>query len=223
MHDLYICPGIRFRVGLSLSAPNECDASEFLGEFTTSLIATIMAIQRSLSVQQVNRKFYDYNGSLSQEDSGYYFGLQDHRKEQPLRDKLDLTGLVGIADKCDCQMRCGLPCDTQRWLPRMQPVQMPGDITLELLNKTIVNSGYSIRYDFKLAGPARMTIHLMPLEGVKMVDWSFLRGMLDSPAKYKPPYQITFTWGADSSPIEFYVELTVRITQTKPDNITCVR
>ncbi|XP_002005471.3 endoplasmic reticulum metallopeptidase 1 [Drosophila mojavensis] len=161
-----------------------------------------------LNFLQVNRKFYDYNGSLSQEDSGYYFGLQDHRKEQPLRDKLDLTGLVGIADKCDCQMRCGLPCDTQRWLPRMQPVQMPGDITLELLNKTIVNSGYSIRYDFKLAGPARMTIHLMPLEGVKMVDWSFLRGMLDSPAKYKPPYQITFTWGADSSPIEFYVELT---------------
>lgn len=170
-----------------------------------------MAFQRSLFVQQVNRKLYEYNGSISQENSGYYFGLRDHRKEQPLLDKLDLTGLVGIADTCDCQMQCGLNCDTERWLPRKQPVEVPGDTKLELLNKTVVNSGYSIRYDFKLAGPARMTIYLMPLEGVKMVDWSFLRGMLDSPAKYKPPYQISFTWGADSSPIEFYVELTVRV------------
>ncbi|EDW01016.1 endoplasmic reticulum metallopeptidase 1 [Drosophila grimshawi] len=165
---------------------------------------------------QVHRRFYGYDGSISQEDSGYYFDLQDRRLEQPLADTMDLTGLVHLEHECENQMMCGVPCfnhrwcearKAARWLPRKQPVEVPGTTTLELVNKTILAGGYSIRYQFKLTGPARMSIFLKPLDGVKMLDWSFLRGMLDNPGTFKPPYHIFFAWAADSSPIEFDLEL----------------
>ncbi|XP_023168608.2 endoplasmic reticulum metallopeptidase 1-like isoform X2 [Drosophila hydei] len=162
---------------------------------------------------QVHRKFFKYNGSVSEEDSGYYIALQDRRREQPLREKLDLTGLLHIENICDNLMNCGVPSFGQgwsggRWLPRKAPVTVPGVTTLELLSKTILESNYSIRYYFKLTGPAHMTIFVNPLDGVRLVDWSFLRGVPDCPAKCKPPYQIYFSWGADSSPINFYLEFT---------------
>ncbi|XP_064543535.1 endoplasmic reticulum metallopeptidase 1-like [Drosophila montana] len=166
---------------------------------------------------QVHRKFYEYDGSISLEDSGYYFDLQDRRLELPLRDKVDFDGLVHLEGECDAQMMCGVPCfnhrwcearQAARWLPRKEPVEVPGTTTLELLNKTILAGGYTARYQFKLTGPARMSIFLKPLAGVKMQDWSFLRGMLDNPGTYKPPYHIFFAWGVDSSPIEFHLDLT---------------
>lgn len=182
-----------------------------------------MAFQRFLFLQQVHRKFFKYNGSVSEEDSGYYIALQDRRREQPLREKLDLTGLLHIENICDNLMNCGVPSFGQgwsggRWLPRKAPVTVPGVTTLELLSKTILESNYSIRYYFKLTGPAHMTIFVNPLDGVRLVDWSFLRGVPDCPAKCKPPYQIYFSWGADSSPINFYLEFTVRIARS---NIKC--
>ncbi|XP_062134527.1 endoplasmic reticulum metallopeptidase 1-like [Drosophila sulfurigaster albostrigata] len=165
---------------------------------------------------QVHRRFYEYDGSLSLDDSGYYFDLQDRRLELPLRDTMDFNELISLENVCDTQMMCGVPCfnhrwcearKAARWLPRKETVEVPGITTLELLNKTVLEGGYTVRYEFKLTGPARMSVFLKPMDGVKMLDWSFLRGMLDNPGIYKPPYHIFFAWGVDDSPIEFYLEL----------------
>ncbi|KAH8416137.1 hypothetical protein KR222_008967, partial [Zaprionus bogoriensis] len=165
---------------------------------------------------QVHRRFYEYNGSISLEDSGYYFDPQDRRLAQPLEETLDLSELVSVESDCDTRMMCGIPCFNHRWcetrkaalwLPRKEPVVVPGVTRLELLNKTELHDGYRVQYDFKLTGPARMSIFLKPVDGCKMLDWSFLRGMLDNPATYRPPYHIFFAWAADDAPIVFHLLL----------------
>lgn len=171
-------------------------------------------------VQQVHRRFFEYNGSLTLEDSGYYFDPQDRRLDEPLRETLNLTGLYTVTNECNERMMCGIPCFNHRWcetrkvaqwLPRTEPVQVPGETKLELLNKTVLEDEYRVKYYFRLTGPARMSIFVQPFDGCKMLDWSFLHAMLDKPATFKPPYHIFFAWAADDAPIIFYLLLAVRI------------
>ncbi|XP_068144104.1 endoplasmic reticulum metallopeptidase 1 isoform X1 [Drosophila tropicalis] len=166
---------------------------------------------------EVHRWFYEYDGSLSLEDSGYYFDLQDRRLESPLRDSMELTGLTRLdQDVCKTKMKCGMPCfnhrwcatvEDARWLPRIEPVQLPGLPALELLNKTVLTNGFEVRYEFRLQGPPRMSLFVGPLAGVKMLNWSFLKGMLDNPAIYKPPYHVFIAFGIDHSPVNFFFQL----------------
>ncbi|XP_017033139.1 endoplasmic reticulum metallopeptidase 1-like [Drosophila kikkawai] len=168
---------------------------------------------------EVHRRFYEYDGSISLEDSGYYFDFQDSHLGNPLQGSVNLTGLTRVDDQCQREMKCGMPCfnhrwcatvKNARWLPREEPVVIPGSLVLNLLNKTVVESVSKPRvlYEFRLSGPPRMSLFIKPLEGVKMLNWSFLKGMLDNPSIYKPPYHIFIGYGIDTSPIDFYLELT---------------
>ncbi|KAH8400960.1 hypothetical protein KR009_002177, partial [Drosophila setifemur] len=168
---------------------------------------------------QVHRRFYEYDGSLSLQDSGYYFDLQDRRLEAPLLDKMNLTGFTRLDEQCKTEMKCGMPCFNHRWceavedahwLPRDELVDMPGFPVLTFLNKTVIGTEADpkVRYEFLLSGPPRMSVFVEPLDGAKMLRWSFLMGMLDNPSIYKPPFHIFFGYGSDSSPIEIFFELT---------------
>ncbi|KAH8386241.1 hypothetical protein KR200_007728, partial [Drosophila serrata] len=168
---------------------------------------------------EVHRKFYEYDGSVSLEDSGYYFDLQDRRLETPLLDKINLTGLTRLDEECKTEMKCGMPCFNHRWcaavkdarwLPRDVPVDLPGIPILQLLNKTVIGteSDPRFRFEFVVSGPPRLSLFILPLDGVKFLKWSFLMGMLDNPSVYKPPYHIFFGYGSDNTPINFYIELT---------------
>ncbi|XP_030388603.1 endoplasmic reticulum metallopeptidase 1-like [Scaptodrosophila lebanonensis] len=166
---------------------------------------------------QVRRTFYEYDGSISLYDSGYYFDFQDRRIEQPLIDSMNFTGLIGIRDKCGSLMMCGVPCFNHRWckarydghwLPREKTVEVPGTRALTLLSKVVLPDGNNVRYVFNLSGPARMSLFVQPMKGLRMLNWSFLHGMLEQPAKFRPPYHIFFAYGNDDSPLEFYFELT---------------
>lgn len=177
------------------------------------------------SLQEVHRKFYEYDGSLSLEDSGYYFDLQDRRMESPLLDRINLTGFTRLDEACKTHMKCGMPCFNHRWcdavedahwLPRDEPVDLPGTPVLDLLNKTLLGNESDARvyYEFSVSGPPRMSLFIQPLDGVKMLKWSFLQGMLDNPSVYKPPYHIFIGYGSDSSPIRFNFELAVSSSWT---------
>ncbi|KAH8320558.1 hypothetical protein KR067_005281, partial [Drosophila pandora] len=168
---------------------------------------------------EVHRKFYEYDGSLSLEDSGYYFDLQDRRLESPLLDRINLTGFTRVDEACKIHMKCGMPCFNHRWcdavedahwLKRDVPVDLPGTPVLDLLNKTLLSneSDPRVYYEFTVSGPPRMSLFIQPLNGVKMLKWSFLQGMLDNPSVYKPPYHIFIGYGSDNSPIRFNFELT---------------
>jgi len=155
------------------------------------------------------------------EDSGYYFDLQDRRFENPLLDKINLTGITRVDDYCKTEMYCGLPCfnhrwcsavNDARWLPRDEPVDLPGTPILQFLNKTVLGTESAPRalyYFVVSSGPPRMSFFVQPRDGVRMLSWSFLKGMLDNPSVYKPPYHIFFGYGSDDSPVEFYFEMTV--------------
>nr|NP_788335.2 uncharacterized protein Dmel_CG33012 [Drosophila melanogaster]AAO41400.2 uncharacterized protein Dmel_CG33012 [Drosophila melanogaster] len=169
---------------------------------------------------EVHRKFYEFDGSISLEDSGYYFDLQDRRFENPLLDKINLTGITRVDDYCKTEMYCGLPCfnhrwcsavNDARWLPRDEPVDLPGTPILQFLNKTVLGTESAPRalyYFVVSSGPPRMSFFVQPRDGVRMLSWSFLKGMLDNPSVYKPPYHIFFGYGSDDSPVEFYFEMT---------------
>ncbi|XP_039483624.1 endoplasmic reticulum metallopeptidase 1 isoform X1 [Drosophila santomea] len=165
---------------------------------------------------QTRRMFYEYDGSLSVNDSGYYFDYQDRRALRPLKDyAVNLTGLTPVDAYCDKYVMCGIPCfwsswcrgiSSAAWLPRHEQVAVPGNLELKLLNKTLSQLGNSATFEFELAGPPHMGLYIRPLDGVAVEDWSFIRTMLDKPEKYSPPYQIYFSYGVDSSPFKFHID-----------------
>ncbi|KRJ99465.1 uncharacterized protein Dyak_GE12440, isoform B [Drosophila yakuba] len=165
---------------------------------------------------QTRRMFYEYDGSLSVNDSGYYFDYQDRRALRPLKDyAVNLTGLTPVDAYCDKYVMCGIPCfwsswcrgiSSAAWLPRDEQVAVPGNLELKLLNKTLSQSGNSARFEFELAGPPHMGLYIRPLDGVAVENWSFIRTMLDKPEKYSPPYQIYFSYGVDSSSFKFHID-----------------
>ncbi|XP_050743758.1 endoplasmic reticulum metallopeptidase 1-like [Drosophila biarmipes] len=170
---------------------------------------------------QTRRMFYEFDGSLSLDDSGYYFDYQDRRALRPLKDyAVNLTGLTSIDAYCDKYVMCGIPCfwsswcrglASAAWLPREKEVDVPGTLELNLLNKTVLESGKCKRYEFELSGPPHMGLYIRPLDGVTVEDWSFIRNMLDKPEKYSPPFQIYFSYGTDNSPFKFHIDF------AKPD------
>ncbi|XP_016981262.1 endoplasmic reticulum metallopeptidase 1 [Drosophila rhopaloa] len=165
---------------------------------------------------QTRRMFYEHDGSLSVDDSGYYFDYQDRRALRPLQDySVNLTGLSSIKTPCDEYVMCGIPCfwsswcrglSSAAWLPREQEVDIPGILELNLLNTSLLESGKSKRFEFELAGPPHMGLYIRPLEGVAVEDWSFIRTMLDKPEKYSAPYQIYLSYGVDNSPFKFHID-----------------
>lgn len=121
-----------------------------------------------------------------------------------------------MADDCDEYMMCGLPVFNHRWykarhkgvwLPRKEPVIIPKMPQLTLISKAMNSSTNSMRYRFRLSGPPHMSIFIQPLNNVFVSDWSFITNMLDDPKEYQPPYHIFFSYGADSSPLDFYLDL----------------
>lgn len=158
--------------------------------------------------------FYEYNGTLSHSDSGYYFSYQDRRGLSPIEDSnVDLTGIVSMSEFCDEYVMCGAPCyyscggrRNHRWLPRESGIKMPDEVILEFLGKTVSEKGDTVRYDLALSGPSQMNIFIQPVGEAKVTDWSFIENFVE---RYRPPYHIFFSYGKDSSPLKFFVELEV--------------
>ncbi|XP_032591129.1 endoplasmic reticulum metallopeptidase 1 [Drosophila grimshawi] len=169
-----------------------------------------------VSYLHVRKTFYEYDGSLSRDESGYLFNFQDRLEEKPLLDtNVDLTGLVNIKTECEKHMMCGMPLYDYRfvenrlqskWLPRAEPIVPPGVTTLEVLRKTILNST-TVQFEFHLMGPAQMSLFIEPYEDVTIMDWSFLRSYLEKPPPYPLSYHIFFNYGIDSSPLKFFIQI----------------
>lgn len=162
--------------------------------------------------------FYEYDGTLSKDESGYLFSHQDRRKDTPYSSVVNLTGLVSIESKCEEHMMCGMPLYDYRfvsnrlqskWLPRSDPVVPPGPTTLKLLSKTIVNET-TVRCEFTLTGPSHMSLFIQPFADVKLTNWSFSRSYLENPPAAPLPFHISFTSGADKSPYNFFFDFWVR-------------
>ncbi|KAH8299600.1 hypothetical protein KR044_003431, partial [Drosophila immigrans] len=164
----------------------------------------------------VRNKFYEYDGSLGKDESGYLFLYQDRRKETVLEGtNVNLTGLVSLKSNCEKYMMCGMPLYDYRyvqqrleskWLPRSRPIIPPGTAKLDLLSKTIINST-TCRFEFNLTGPAQMSLFFQTYEDTTITNWTFLRSYLNNPPAHPLSYHIFFNYGIDSSPLNFYLEI----------------
>ncbi|KAM8714030.1 hypothetical protein ACLKA7_014223 [Drosophila subpalustris] len=165
----------------------------------------------------VRNRFYEYDGSLSKDESGYLFNYQDRREENALKGtNVNLTGLVSIKNNCYTHMMCGMPLFDFRyvdnrfqskWLPREVPLELPGSTKLELLSKTVLNST-TVRFEFSFDGPAQMNLFFQPYEDVKITKWSFLSEYLESPPSYPLSYHVCINYGIDKPPLKFFLEIT---------------
>nr|XP_017033140.1 endoplasmic reticulum metallopeptidase 1-like [Drosophila kikkawai] len=166
-----------------------------------------------VNLVHTQRLFYEFDGSLSHSDSGYYFTYMDRRGLNPLKDsQLNLTGLVPIEPDCDKYVMCGAPClyscgsrKSARWLPRDSDVVTPGNIILRLLERTTNQPQNTVRYEFEVSGPPHMNIFVQPVGDSKVTDWSFVG---NAPEKAQPPYYVFFNYGIDDTPLKFSIELT---------------
>ncbi|XP_065367016.1 endoplasmic reticulum metallopeptidase 1-like [Calliphora vicina] len=163
----------------------------------------------------VRRVFYEYDGSVSRNESGYYFDFQDRRMQFPIEETIDLRNMETVSEDCDDYMMCGLPLFNHRmvksrqqgkWLPTKEPAEMPATPTLTLLNKTFNVNNNTARFEFELSGPPHMSIFLLPMEGVTVLDWPFLKKLLQEPQEYQPPYHIYLTYGKLPTPLKFYFD-----------------
>lgn len=166
--------------------------------------------------QQVRRIFYEYDGTVSKDESGYLFNLQDRRGLTPLLESnVDLTGLVNMTSDCAKYMMCGMPLydhrwveamETTMWLPRKNPVWTPAEPILKQLNKTVLADGQTVQFEFELTTSDHTSIFISPNEDVVISNWSFLKEYLTTNS---PPYHIYYSFGIDNTPLRFHIELKV--------------
>ncbi|KAH8299599.1 hypothetical protein KR044_003432, partial [Drosophila immigrans] len=164
----------------------------------------------------VRNKFFEYDGSLGKDESGYLFWYPDRRQETVLEGtNVNLTGLVSLKSNCEKYMMCGMPLYVYgyiqqrletKWLPRSNPVIPPGSTKLDLLSKTIINST-TCRFEFNLTGPPQMSLFFQAYEDATITNWSFVELYLKNPPPYPLPYMIIINYGIDSSPLNFFVEI----------------
>lgn len=169
-------------------------------------------------------KYYEYDGTLSKDFSGYLFNFQDRREDTPLKGtKVNLTGLASIKSECEEHMMCGLPLFDYRYvqnrlqskfLKRDEPVQIPEPpTTLTKMAKTNINAT-TVRLEFNVTGPTYLSLFIKPYEDVTISGWSFLSSHLAKPPTAPLPYHIYITHGIDITPLNFYVDLTVRASSS---------
>ncbi|KRJ99888.1 uncharacterized protein Dyak_GE12045, isoform B [Drosophila yakuba] len=167
-------------------------------------------VQR-LPYLHVRRIFYEYDGTVVKDDSGYLFNFQDRRGAAPLKlSTLNMTGLVSIATDCTTVMMCGYPLYDHRWvknrlqimwLPREEQIVPPSEPKLELLAKTEVGNN-TVRLDFRANTTDHASVFIQPYEDVSIVNWTLPLSYIGQ----QTASHLYFSYGKDNSPLTFSVD-----------------
>lgn len=152
---------------------------------------------------------------MSKDDSGYLFNLQDRRGPNPLKNsEVNLTGLISVASDCEKYLMCGYPMYDHRWvknrlnalyLPRSEPVVVPYEVKLELLNRTVLENNVTVRFEFRANCTDHCSLFIQPNADVNITNWTFHPAYIGT----QTTYHIYFTYGKDKSPLTFFIEFLV--------------
>ncbi|XP_041675681.1 endoplasmic reticulum metallopeptidase 1-like [Drosophila eugracilis] len=161
----------------------------------------------------VRRTFYEFDGNVSKEDSGYLFNFQDRLGPAPLQGtSVNLTGLVGIESECEKHMMCDQPLYDHRWvknrlnamwLPREELIDPPYIPEVKLINKMILANKTTVRFEFTINTTDHTSVFIQPLPDVNITNWSF-------PVEYigqQTTYHVYFSYGKDNTPLSFFIDL----------------
>ncbi|XP_036331812.1 endoplasmic reticulum metallopeptidase 1 isoform X2 [Rhagoletis pomonella] len=168
-------------------------------------------IQR-FSVLHTRRVFHDETNNVRRLETGYFILPQDRRTYSVKNHLLNMSLAQNLNKDCETEMLCGLPLYNHRWhKARASSLWIPGPDPkfdrvpeVKLLSKNQL-SKTSIRYELELSGPDHMGLYINPLKDREMSSWSFHYSPLR--LGWKPPYFIYFSYGKDSSPLKFTLEL----------------
>ncbi|KAH8233793.1 hypothetical protein KR026_012472, partial [Drosophila bipectinata] len=166
---------------------------------------------------QVHRVFYEFDGTVSKNESGYLMSFQDRRGSSPLiKAGVVLSKLTSLTSDCSNYPICGMPiCDWRywkfyqnlTWIPRDNPIETISTPPLVLLNRTIVDDDKTLRLVFRIFVTDHSTLVIQPLTDVTITSWS----LLDSFRDVTPPYIVFYSYGLKVE----YIDITIELT--KPD------
>uniref|UniRef100_A0A0K8UYI2 FXNA-like protease n=2 Tax=Bactrocera latifrons TaxID=174628 RepID=A0A0K8UYI2_BACLA len=173
-----------------------------------------VAAQR-YSLLHAKRILHNADGTERVNESGVYIYAQD-RRIHIVDDNIKSIGEKHkVTDVCNNELFCGMPIFNHRWhkarensfwIPIDEEPNIPGiKPTLTLASKTEVDASNVSRYSFTLTGPDHMTIFIGPKTPAKIVNWSFNDTMIRD--NWEPPYFIYYSYGKDSSALDFYIDM----------------
>ncbi|XP_055917715.1 endoplasmic reticulum metallopeptidase 1 isoform X1 [Eupeodes corollae] len=172
--------------------------------------------QEKTAVQRFNliharRVLHDFDSSVRIGDSGIYVWPQD-RRTSTVNDLVPvMTKGQKVIDFCKTEMFCGVPAYNHRWnkdrdhsfwIDFSEP-NIPSVPELELLSKEV--SPFSARFVFKFSGPDHMTIFVGTKSDAQIKSWSFNDTAIRE--NWEQPYFIYFSYGKDSTPLEFFIDI----------------
>lgn len=168
----------------------------------------------------MRRIFYDFDGTVSNDESGYLFNFQDRREYKPYTG-VNLTGAWRTSSECDKHMMCGLPLYDERWVNnRLQGMWVPRDTvkppsptTLKLVSKKVLENNTTARFTFNITGPHHMSLFLEAYseDFVSITNWSFSQSYLQAPPNFPLAYHIYMTFGVGKATAQhqFFVDISV--------------
>ncbi|KAL5289339.1 hypothetical protein ACFFRR_009467 [Megaselia abdita] len=174
------------------------------------------AVQR-FSVLHSRRVIHNYDMSVKLDEPIFYIDPEDRRALQTLNEIMAMTKkleLHRIGKECENERLCKFPFFNHRWFKNRYTAyyftaetnpQLPYLPKLTMTNKAI--SSGKVKYEFELTGPHHMGIFLAPVETAKITSWTFNTTMLDK--NWSSPFFMYLSWGVDSTPYQFFVELEV--------------
>ncbi|KAH8290303.1 hypothetical protein KR054_001803 [Drosophila jambulina] len=161
----------------------------------------------------VRRTFYEYDGSVSKDESGYLFNFQDRRGPNPLKNtRVNLTGLVSVAADCDKYMMCGFPFYDHRWvksrlqamwLPRAEPIVLPPVPQLVQVSKTLLEDNVTMHIEYSVQASDHASIFFQTYPDVVIKNSSLPAGYIGQ----NTVNHIYFTYGKDNAPLTFWFDI----------------
>lgn len=169
-------------------------------------------------VFHTERSYYDINGTMTRNDSGYILIPLDRYFPTTIKDIISDTNYTRTGKDCSEMLYCGVPVYISKfkplsnysyWIPAERPV-IPNEYKagISLLNKTAISES-TFRYSFEIAGPAHLQIFFNPLNQSQLVSWSVCDEFPTKKFFKESTYFLTFRNGIDSNSFQFYLDFKV--------------
>ncbi|KAH8401775.1 hypothetical protein KR009_007797, partial [Drosophila setifemur] len=171
------------------------------------------------NVQRVNylvtrRIFYEYDGTVIRDESGYVMSMQDRRGSAPFVEAgVNLKGMVSVGSDCSAYPGCGVPISDWRywnsrlnltWVPRTTQLVTIDQKPIEILKKTVLEGGTTVRFDLKLYLTNHATVMVQPYPGATLTNWTL-------PSEYLAtgsPYIVFYSYGVNPTDPTLSLEIT---------------
>lgn len=148
-------------------------------------------------VRHTNRLFYDINGNLRQNDSGFALFPQD-RRIRAIKKFVNLKDSLDVQMECENDAICGMPVygtgktDNTYFIPGPQAVIHSNVLTVSSTKKSILKNN-RVKFDIQIEGPDRVFGAIKVNKRCRLMQWS-----MEPPVESIPitqSYMFSFFYG----------------------------